>query len=319
MAYNSIADLGADVIRLYTDEQYQQAYDLAINEAGNFPESEDTTLYWQACMLAMLDNGDDALELLEQSHAKGYWYPPRQLEDEPDFDKIKNAPRFSALVKTSRARMTEAQNQAQPRLEVVEPGDFDPDRDGNLPLLIVLHSNNSNLETTLPEWSPANTSGWLVAVPQSSQVSSPRGYVWDDYAVGEEEVVRHYSEIIQRYPQVGREVVLGGFSMGAGLAIWLAMQSADLSAQGFLVLGPYLPDVAELEPHLENARQRGLRGYIVVGEQDRQCYEVAQQVHKLLNDNGIACELELRTDIQHNYPDDFAEVLIRGLEFIKGT
>jgi len=88
MTYNSIADLGREVIRLYTDEQYQQAYDLAIGEAGNFPESEDTILYWRACMLAMLDNGDDALELLEQSHAKGYWYPQRQLEDEPDFDAI---------------------------------------------------------------------------------------------------------------------------------------------------------------------------------------------------------------------------------------
>jgi predicted esterase len=317
MAYNSIADLGSEVIRLYTDKQYQQAYDLAIDEAGNFPESEDTILYWRACMLAMMDNGDDALDLLERSHANGYWYPKRQLEDEPDFDAIKDEQRFLELVKTSRTRMDKAQNQAKPILEVVEPEDISPNQEGALPLLIVLHSNNSNLETTLPEWSPANNSGWLVAIPQSSQVSSPRGYVWDDYELGAAEVVAHHADIIQRYPQAGRDIVMGGFSMGAGLAIWLTMQCKDLPARGFLVLGPYLPDVAALEPHLEAARQRGLRGYIVVGEQDVQCYEVAQQVHKLLNDNGIPCELELRTDIQHNYPEDFPDVLERGLGFIQ--
>ena len=317
MTYNSIADLGADVIRLYTDKQYQQAYDLAIDESGNFPESEDTILYWQACMLAMLDNGKDALELLEQSHAKGYWYPQRQLEDEPDFDAIKNNQRFVELVKTSRARMAEAQSQAKPTLAIYEPGGYQPGEGESIPTLIALHSNNGNAEVTAAEWTPITESGWLVAVPQSSQVSSPRGYVWDDYDVGEQEVVEHFADIMQRYPQAKREVVLGGFSMGAGLAIWLAMGCADLSARGFLVLGPYLPDVAALEPYLEAAQQRGMRGYIVVGEQDVQCYEVAQQVHKLLNDSGIPCELELRTDIQHNYPGDFADVLERGLAFIQ--
>ena len=317
MAYNSIADLGTDVIRLYTDKQYQQAYDLAIDQAGNFPESEDTILYWQACMLAMLDNGGDALELLEQSHAKGYWYPQRQLEDEPDFDAIKGDQRFVQLVKISRSRMDEAQAQAKAQLEVYEPEGYQPKDGESLPTLIALHSNNSNAEVTAREWSPITERGWLVAVPQSSQVSSPRGYVWDDYGVGEQEVVAHFADITQRYPQVKREAILGGFSMGAGLAIWSAMQCADLSARGFLVLGPYLPDVTALEPFLEAAQQRGLRGYIVVGEGDVQCYEVAQQVHKLLNDSGIPCELELRTDIQHNYPEDFADALERGLAFIQ--
>ena len=316
MTYNSIADLGREVIRLYTDEQYQQAYDLAIGEAGNFPESEDTILYWRACMLAMLDNGDDALELLEQSHAKGYWYPKRQLEDEPDFDAIKDDERFVELVKTSRARMDEAQSQAKPQLEIYELEGYQP-RDGeSVPTLITLHSNNGNAEVTAAEWKPVTDSGWLVAVPQSSQVSSPRGYVWDDYEQGEGEVKAHYAEIMQRYPQAERGVVFGGFSMGAGLAMWLTMTCEELPARGFIVLGPYLPDVAALEPYLEDARQRGLRGYIIVGEQDVECYRVAQEVHKLLNDNGIPCELELRMDIQHNYPEDFPDALDRGLAFI---
>jgi len=319
MAYNSITDLGAEVIRLYTEKQYQQAYDLAIGEAGNFPEAEDTILYWQACMLAMLDKGEAALELMEKSHAKGYWYSKFQLEEEPDFDAIKDDQRFTELVKISRARQAVAQSQAKPLLEIYEPVGYQPGDSKSIPVFFSLHGNNADAQVTADEWKSVADIGWLLAVPQSSQVSSPRGYVWNDYDIGEQEVVANNADIIQRYPQAEREAVIGGFSMGAGLAIWLALKSADLSARGFLVLGPYLPDVAALEPFLEAARQRGLRGYIVVGEQDVQCYEVAKQVHKLLNGEGIPCELELRTDIQHNYPNDFADALARGLAFIQSA
>lgn len=83
-----------------------------------------------------------------------------------------------------------------------------------------------------------------------------------------------------------------------------------------MVPGPHLLDVNALLPFLVAANSAGLRGYIVVGEEDNVCLGISRKVHELLNVHGIPCELELRPGLGHVYPDDYTKSLEKGLAFV---
>ena len=110
--------------------------------------------------------------------------------------------------------------------------------------------------------------------------------------------------------------MLGGFSMGGGLAIQMAVTGA-VSASGFIVVGPYLSDLALLEPYLDAAAARGLRGYIVMGQLEApEGQELIRRIPPFLGEHGIPCELDEQPDLAHSFPDDFDQVLDRALTFL---
>jgi acetyl esterase/lipase len=109
--------------------------------------------------------------------------------------------------------------------------------------------------------------------------------------------------------------VLGGFSMGGGLAVWLALTGA-IKAQGFILVGPWVPDMDQLVPLMETNEARGSHGTILVGENDEPCFEISLTLAEQLKGHGIRCELEVYPDLAHEYPPDFEVVLARALEYI---
>ena len=183
------------------------------------------------------------------------------------------------------------------------------------PLLMVLHGNGSNGHAEVGSWSGQASKGWLLAHPQSSQLIGDDVYVWDDWEKAAQEVREHYAVLVEKYAIDPEKVILGGFSMGGGLAIWLTLSRA-IKARGFVVLGPYLRDIEALMPLLETARTDGLRGYIIVGEQDNIGLEISRKVADLLRSHGIPCELEIRPGLKHTYPADFGQSLAKGIAFV---
>jgi hypothetical protein len=103
--------------------------------------------------------------------------------------------------------------------------------------------------------------------------------------------------------------------MGGGCAIWLSISEA-IPTRGFVVLGPYMPEVERLQPLLESAKAKQLRGYIIVGELDKECLAISRKVAELLNGHDIPCELEILSGLRHNFPADFQQHLEKGLAFV---
>ena len=184
-------------------------------------------------------------------------------------------------------------------------------------MLLGLHGNSQNARLAALDWQPISAKGWLLACVQSSQLMTSDAYIWNDLARGTADVQELYQTLNTRDAIDPEHVVLGGFSMGGGLAIHLAVTGA-IKARSFIVVGPYLPDLEPLKPYLDTAAANGLRGYIVMGLQEApEFQERIRKTDAFLNMHGIPCELEEHPEIAHSFPADFEQTLDKALAFLR--
>jgi predicted esterase len=311
MSQQSFDDFAKRVIQLHEAGEYAEAYDFVTLEASNFPEEVGYTDFWRACLAALLGRTETALQILQDWVATGNWVTERRMRDEPDLQSLNGLPEYEAIVVICRERHRAAEAQGAPKLITLLP----EQQAQSYPLLLVLHGNNGNAQATVSHWLPAVARGWILAVPQSSQLSMPDAYVWSDRERATREIQGHYAALTQEYPINTGNVIVGGFSMGAGLAIRLTMNGA-IPACGFISVGPYIPDVDTLEPYLTASKDRGLRGVIIVGDQDKHCYDTSLKVNEMLKAQDIPCKLEVYPNMGHDFPPDFEQKLEEAIAFI---
>ncbi len=320
MSDRTFSDLLAKAYQLYLKKEYAQALDLIEREAGRFPEQENTAYFWRICLVSRMGQPTRAVQFLEEAIAAGHWYREARLQEDEDLEPLQGRPDFERLAAICRERQAQAQAGAEPALVTLPPEGQCGTGDEPCPLLIALHGNTRNAPSSVEYWRSAVARGWLLALPQSSQVSGPDAYVWDDREWTKREIREHHVALVEEYAVDGDRVILGGFSMGGELAIWLVLSDA-VEARGFVVVGPggpYIHQPDKWVPLIEASRERGLRGYIVVGELDVFCLEGSKALATILRSQGIPCEVEVHPDLGHDFPPDFEVSLARGLEFVLG-
>jgi dienelactone hydrolase len=295
---------------LYKRKQYAEALDLIAREAERFPEVAARAQFWRACLTARLGDPQQALDILKAAVDAGHWYSKRQLRDDADLASLHGLPWYERLVDICLERFAAAQEESEPQLLVVEP----KVGSGPRPLLIALHGNNSSAQACAEYWRPAASAGWLLALPQSSLLGGPGTYVWDDWDLAAQEIAAHYRVLRERYVVDEEQVVLGGFSKGAGLAVWLALNDAP-RACGFVAVGPYLPPEVDVASVLKERETREKWGYVFIGARDEVCYPIAQALAATLREGGNRIEVREYPDLDHAYPADFERVLPRALDF----
>lgn len=306
-------EFATQLFALYDAGEYDKLYELTRREVGNFPEQAQDTLFWYACAASLTGHTDEALQTLENWSAQGHWVAEQRFRDEPDLKPLDGMSRYEAVIAVSRERHEKIEAETGPKLLTLLP----EQQATTYPLLIALHGNNGNAQRTAPHWQPIVKRGWILAVPQSSQIYMPESYIWNDREKATREVLAHYTALTGEYPVDKDDVILGGFSMGAGLSIRLSMSGA-INARGFIAVGPYVPDVDSLTPFLEQSKARGLRGVILVGERDKHCYDNSLKIAEMLNAHGIACDLTVYPDLAHDYPPDFLQKLVEAVAFVEG-
>jgi poly(3-hydroxybutyrate) depolymerase len=249
---------------------------------------------------------------MEQAISDGLWWSENRLRAETDLAGIQGNPKFEQLVSVCVERYQSAKAQAKPQLIILEP---DASKSTHHPLLLVLHGRDGNAEREKHHWESARYLGWLIALAQSSQIGSLDAYVWDDVELARQEIREHFKMLEQKYSLDANRIVFGGFSQGSGIAILAALQG-DIPAKAFIAVAPgrivnvdHLPVLAEL------ARGRGLHGVIVAGGKDPR-FNVFVQVREILSNHDIPCQLEIRPDLGHAYPDDFKNLLWTTLQSI---
>jgi predicted esterase len=181
-----------------------------------------------------------------------------------------------------------------------------------------VEQEQENALVTLEYWKEMSTQGWLLAVPQSSQIYDPNSFVWNDRQVGISEIRAHLALLNREQILDQDRIVLGGFSMGGGLAIWMALNQS-IKTRGFIALAPYLTP-AELEALpalLANQRPTNLRGSILVGNEDIESLEVSRKIVEIMHAYDLTCELKIHPGPDHDYPSNFGEYLGKGLAFIE--
>jgi predicted esterase len=299
--------LAAEYFRLCESGAYAEARDLVRRGAALFPNRH---LYynWLLCAATGM-SAADGLQELSEAIASGYWFDEAVLREDPDLQPLQGLPEFERLIAIGSERRAAAEAQAVPELLTLLPDAREP-----YPLLVALHGAANSIAASVDLWRPAVRQGWLLAVPQSSQVFEPGQYTWGDRDRAAREVQGHVAALRGGYPIDEGRLVVGGFSMGGGLAIELTASGA-VPARGFMVVGPFLPDIERLGTLLAERQGPAPRGYIVVGERDHGI-ETIERIIEVLQAHSVPLEVERHRDLDHRFPIDFDRSLTRALEFI---
>jgi predicted esterase len=300
------------VMKHYESQDYAGALDLLERDGDLFPNDAPLILYLSSCVAARLNQLEHAEELLEQALDRGMWYGEMILRQSPSWAALQGRPEFERLAAISMARARD--HSGIPRRFVAEPaGGVQSGQ--HYPLLIALHGNLDTGTAALHAWQPATADGWIVAALQSSQVQMTNGYVWDDTDLAAREILQHYAELAAAYAIDPARIVLLGFSMGASVALQLALAAA-LPLRGYILLGPGAPDEPWMPTLPEQwTASQPIRGVVLYGEREPQRAGIEDLVARLLH-LGMPMHLEILPGLSHEYPNDGGATLQRALTFI---
>ncbi len=319
MEYLTFDDLQTHIQALYRQGDYAAALELATEQATNFPEHYHLLAYWQMCMAARTEQAGLALNVLDELLESGFWYGETLLRKSPSLASLQGMPEFEDCVRRSRDLQEKDARLLFPLLTVRSSGRCSAGQEP-CPLLVGLHANASTAQASVNFWRAAARNGWLTAIPQSQQAMWKGAYVWDDREASEAELVKHMQALQTKYAVDPRRVVLAGHSLGGELAVWLAIKGI-IPCEGFIAIGPGGPLMDDVENWTvilqENPRPR-LRGYVITGQEDHTIsQENVRILVEILNEAGIATELEEVPDVGHDFSPEYEDSLLRGLNFIE--
>lgn len=300
------------VLDLHREGRYQEALQVAAKAREQFPGKGETS-YWIACLQCRLDDPEGALRTLQGAVKNGHWWSARWLTQDPDLEPLRDRPLFQEIVAESRRRREEAQAGARPELLILPPENYASKE--AFPLLIALHWFGGTVEEFAPYWEPVRKVGFLLAVPQSSQVATEDGFGWNDRERGHREIATHWERLNRLYPIDNERVIIAGASQGGRLAIEIALAGDIFHCHGFIAVVPAIRDPEGLVVRAEKAAKHGLRGWIITGEHDH-FRPGAESFCELLQNAGVSCELTVVPGLGHDFPDDFGTRLPAAIGFV---
>lgn len=307
MTYKTSADLMADARRLYDAQRFLEASDLLEAHWQNFERDKVILIHWLMCVHALSGQQSRAIDYFRQLIDEGFWFPAGYINDS-DFDSLREMDEFKRLTTISLERYEIAQADAKPDLLVQAPSD-DP-----LPVIIACHGNRSNIELTYPHWKTVPENGRMLALPQSSQIADGATYIWTDLERSAAEVKAHYQTLLESGIQEDR-VIIGGFSMGGQLALYMAVNRI-IPVNGVLMVAAGLP--SDFETYDFSSLSPDVSFYIIVGELEANLVTLTHQLTERLMANGNRVCVDQRPNLGHEYPADFAETVQKAIAFIEG-
>jgi len=314
MAYKKDPEIFNEAYRLYVDGHYEQAYDLLTKAANRYPAELKQIYEWRFDLAARLGKPELSESILKEALDAGNYYGERTLRTDEDLKIMQGRPVFEALVKRDLEMLAEAQKHALPELEILYHG---RDSAAGKPLFMALHGNNSNVVQFRQYWGALWNTEWLVALPQSSQVSGKAIFVWNDMQKVETELKQHYTRLCADYRVNPARSLISGFSKGGHAAIEAAIKGW-IPVAGFLAVAPYISDREGLTPFFDRIANKKLRGYIIAGGKDTECLSSATWLHEEMKKRAICCEIKVYPELAHEFPDDFENVLPEILLFLLG-
>lgn len=318
MSVETIEDLLDQLQDLTSSGELESALRLVEEQRPHFPAHRRLIDYWRGVLYVRVGELDEAVSVFREAADSGLWYGETLLRNTPVFQPLQGHPEFEAVVQQHVEMRQGESERAFPLLTLRSEGRCKPGGTP-CPLMIALHANAATARESVDFWRPAAASGWLVAAPQSSQAMWRGAYIWDDRETTEQEIVRHFGSLNEQYAVDQDKVILAGHSMGGEMAAWLALRGA-LAVRGFIAIGPAGPFMDNPESWRQLILEYpgyGLRGYILVGEEDVSADATAAAYFTdLMNAAGLPCELELVPHAGLDYAPEYEASILRALEFV---
>jgi len=244
---------------------------------------------------------------------KGFWYQYKYLIEDEDLKSLNKYNEFGELLDICKKRESEAKRNEKPDLKIIVPDKMNEQHKHSL--IIALHGDQLNIEITEDYWSSCIHKNYLLALPQSSQIQFSDAYEWKDIEKGSRELKEHYNNILEKYNINSDNIIVGGFSAGGRVALYSILKSM-IQVKGFILIAPWLPEIDEWTYLLDKIKENDIKGYVVCGDRDDDCYECTRRFTDLLDSKKIPYELNIFKGLDHDYPDNYAKILINAIEFI---
>ena len=310
---------------LYMIEHFTEAYEF-ITEQGPLVSGNPAQIYnfryTIACKAGLFDL---AMAIFEEAvESKGFWYGYQYLTTDEDLIPLRQNTRFKELAEICKKREQVARLNSAPVLKMLEARSTDqgrkPAADAHKPgLLVALHGNQENMAIAEPYWSMAIDHGYTLALPQSSQIEFTDAFDWDAIEKGAAELKSHIDAILSGDVIISEgaidpnNIIIGSFSAGAGPALYAVLKGM-INARTLIFVAPWLPEIDQWTAMLDLLKTKEIPCHILCGGQDEDCLESSQALVKQLKKRQIPYTFQLIDGLDHDFPDTFAEDLIKFLK-----
>ena len=186
------------------------------------------------------------------------------------------------------------------------PDGFTPD--GSWPLIVLMHGFGANMYDLASLATAIDPTGYVYAFPNAPyQLMGLGGFSWAANRPGaveppgpvlsmEERLEAFTDDVTKMTGATAGNIVLGGFSQGAGLSLRHGLVRPETFA-GLIVLSGFFRDADEVRPKLPADRSQPI--FIVHGRQDQMVpIEQAHENRRFLEEMGYALEYH-EYDMQH--------------------
>ncbi|QWG33209.1 alpha/beta hydrolase [Bacillus mycoides] len=296
-----------ETLDCYTNKGNFEAYSYIMKNAKDVMGNEAQIYNFKYALASAAGLEEEAMYLMKEAIIEnGFWYGSEYLISDDDLKPLHKFEEFHRMVQLCKEREELAKKSEQADLKYKYSKQ-------NENLLITLHGDEENIQIIEPYWNSVMEQGFMLALPQSSQIQFSDGYVWDNIERGREELKGHYNKIILN--NTFENIIIGGFSAGARVALHSMLQG-EIEVNGFIFVAPWLPEMEEWEEMIGILHDKSIKGYIICGDQDEDCFECTQQFVKLLKDKNIEHKYKVVPNLNHDYPHNFEELLKEAIEYI---
>ena len=296
-----------ETLHCYASKGSLEAYTYIMEHAKGIVGNEAQIYNFKYALASAAGLEEEALHLMKEAIIeKGFWYGYEYLISDDDLKPLHKFEGFHQMVQLCKEREELAKKTERADVKYIESKKKEK-------LFIAMHGDQENIGIIEPYWKSVLVQNYTLALPQSSKIQFSDGFVWDDLHRGKEELKEHYDKLIEN--RTVEHVIIGGFSAGARVALYTILQK-DIAVDGFIFMAPWLPEVEEWNELLGVLQDKHIKGYIVCGDQDEDCFECAQQFVQLLRDKNIEHKYKIIPNLNHDYPIHFEEVLKEAIEYI---
>ncbi|QIE36606.1 alpha/beta hydrolase [Bacillus tropicus] len=296
-----------ETLHCYASKGSLEAYTYIMEHAKGIVGNEAQIYNFKYALASAAGLEEEALHLMKEAIIeKGFWYGNEYLISDDDLKPLHKFEEFHQMVQLCKKREELAKKTERADVKYIDSKKKEK-------LFIAMHGNQENIGIIEPYWKSVLAQNYTLALPQSSKIQFSDGFVWDDLHRGKEELKEHYDKLIEN--RTVENVIIGGFSAGARVALYTILQK-DIAVDGFIFMAPWLPEVEEWNELLGVLQDKHIKGYIVCGDQDEDCFECTQQFVQLLRDKNIEHKYKIIPNLNHDYPIHFEEVLKEAIEYI---
>lgn len=296
-----------ETLHCYASKGSLEAYTYIMEHAKGIVGNEAQIYNFKYALASAAGLEEEALHVMKEAIIeKGFWYGYEYLISDDDLKLLHKFEEFHKMVQLCKEREELAKKTERADVKYIEGKKKEK-------LFIAMHGDQENIGIIEPYWKSVLAQNYTLALPQSSKIQFSDGFVWDDLHRGKEELKEHYDKLIEN--RTVEHVIIGGFSAGARVALYTILQK-DIAVDGFIFMAPWLPEVEEWNELLGVLQDKHIKGYIVCGDQDEDCFECTQQFVQLLRDKNIEHKYKVIPNLNHDYPIHFEEVLKEAIEYI---